>query len=165
MAVLRVLRVVDGTSVDGPGLRTSIYLAGCDHQCPGCHNPSSWDFAGGEVMEVDDLLERIAENDFDVTLTGGDPLYQIDGVIELAKRVRTMGKTLWCYTGFTYEQVCGSPSMRRVLRWVDVLVDGPFVKGLRDENLLFRGSSNQRLIDVGRSTPADVKLYKQDNSI
>lgn len=153
---LRVLKIIDGTSVDGPGLRTSIYLAGCAHRCPGCHNPSSWDFDGGETMAISRLMEIIVNNDFDVTLSGGDPLYQLDAVIELARRIKSIGKTLWCYTGFTYESIAGDSRMSRLLPWIDVLVDGPYVESLRDTDLLFRGSSNQRLVDVSRSTPDAV---------
>lgn len=145
---LRVLRVIDGTSVDGPGLRTSIYLAGCDHRCPGCHNPQSWDFAGGTPMTVDRLVDIIAEADFDVTLSGGDPLYQLDGVIELARRIKALGKNLWCYTGFTYEEILADERLSRVLPWIDTLVDGPFVQALRDPELIFRGSSNQRILHL-----------------
>lgn len=153
---LRILKVIDGTSVDGPGLRTSLYLAGCAHRCPGCHNPSSWDFDGGEVVAIDRLMERITGNDFDVTLSGGDPLYQLEAVVELARRVRAIGKTVWCYTGFTYEQVVADDRLSRLLDYVDVLVDGPYVERLSDPDLLFRGSSNQRLVDVGRSAPGAV---------
>lgn len=155
-AALKILKIIDGTSVDGPGLRTSIYLAGCAHRCPGCHNPSSWDFDGGESVSVGDLMERIIENDFDVTLSGGDPLYQIDAVIELAHRVRSAGKTVWCYTGFTYEQIAGNQRLSPLLCCVDVLVDGPYVESLRDTDLLFRGSANQRLVDVSKSLPGAV---------
>lgn len=157
---LRVLRIIDGTSVDGPGLRTSVYLAGCAHRCPGCHNPSSWDFDGGESVSVDDLMKRITENDFDVTLSGGDPLYQIDAVIELASRIRSIGKTVWCYTGFTYEQVAADQRLAPLLCCVDVLVDGPYVESLRDTDLLFRGSANQRLVDVPRSLPGAVQEWR-----
>lgn len=157
---LRVLKIVDGTSVDGPGLRTSIYLAGCAHRCPGCHNPSSWDFDGGESVSIGDLMARIIENDFDVTLSGGDPLYQIDAVIELAQRVRAEGKTVWCYTGFTYEQIAGNQRLSPLLRCVDVIVDGPYVEAMRDTDLLFRGSGNQRLVDVAKSIPGAVVEWR-----
>ncbi len=145
---LRVIRIVDGTSVDGPGLRTSLYLAGCAHQCPGCHNPQSWPFDAGEDWPIDELIDRIEENDFDVTLSGGDPLYQIDGVVELCRRVKEHGRNIWLYTGFTYEQVKESPTLSRVIPYIDVMVDGPFVEALKDRDLLFRGSSNQRIIEI-----------------
>ena len=99
---LRVLDIVAGTSVDGPGLRTSIYLAGCDHACPGCHNPESWAHDGGREMSVAEIMDTVRENDFNVTFSGGDPLYQAEGVTALAGAVKRAGYTLWCYTGFTY---------------------------------------------------------------
>ncbi len=102
---LRVLDIVGGTSVDGPGLRTSIYFAGCSHHCPGCHNPQSWDAAGGVEMSIDEIMAVIDENDFNVTFSGGDPLLQAEGVGELARRLKADGRTVWCYTGYTYEEV------------------------------------------------------------
>ncbi len=153
---LRVLRIVDGTSVDGPGLRTSIYLAGCLHCCEGCHNPQSWGFDGGVEMTADEIMAHVDEQDFNVTLTGGDPLYQTEALLPLLRRLHAGGRHVWCYTGFTYEQVCADESMRRVLDYIDVLVDGPFILPLRDLSLHFRGSSNQRIIDVKRSAPGNV---------
>ena len=93
--VLRVVDIVDGTSVDGPGLRTSIYFAGCDHRCPGCHNPSTWDFNAGRDMTVDELMARIIDNDFNVTFSGGDPLYQLESLTALAEAIKSAGKTIW----------------------------------------------------------------------
>ena len=146
---LRVLDIIDGTIVDGPGLRTSIYLAGCAHQCPGCHNPSSWDFEGGTETSIDALVDHVRENDFDVTLSGGDPLYQLPGVIALCKRIRhELKKNVWLYTGFTIEQISESPILQSILDEVDTIVEGPFVESLRDPSLHFRGSSNQRIIHL-----------------
>lgn len=153
---MRILDIIPGTSVDGPGLRTSIYFAGCNHRCPACHNPQSWDFSGGTEMTLDEVLEIIVMNDFDVTFTGGDPLYSVDEIIPLAKEIKRLGKDLWCYTGFTYETVVADERMSRLLQYVDVLVDGEFVEPLRDVALTFRGSSNQRLVDVKKSTPDSV---------
>lgn len=143
---LRVVDIVEGTSVDGPGLRTSIYFAGCDHRCPGCHNPQTWDFQAGHDMTVDELAEAVAEADFNVTFTGGDPVYQAARLIPLARRIREAGKTIWLYTGFTIEQLAAMPDARELLRYVEAVVDGPFVEALRDIGLPFRGSSNQRII-------------------
>lgn len=153
---MRILDIIPGTSVDGPGLRTSIYFAGCKHRCPACHNPQSWDFSGGTEMTLDEVLEIIVKNDFDVTFTGGDPLYSVDEIIPLAKEIKRLGKDLWCYTGFSYETVAADERMSRLLQYVDVLVDGEFVESLRDVALTFRGSSNQRLVDVKKSTPDSV---------
>lgn len=145
---LRVLDIVEGTIVDGPGLRTSIYLAGCPHHCPGCHNPQSWDPEGGTVLTVDAIVARVLESGFNVTLSGGDPLMQIEGVIELARRLRSEGLDVWCYTGYTIEQIRESPRLLPILSAVDTIVDGPFVEELRDISLQFRGSSNQRIIHL-----------------
>ncbi len=154
--VLRVVDIVDGTSVDGPGLRTSIYFAGCRHCCPGCHNPSTWDFSAGRDMTVDDLMERIIENDFNVTFSGGDPLYQLPALTALARAVKAAGKTIWCYTGFTYEGLAASPEYAEILKLIDVLVDGPYIQALRDPDLRFRGSSNQRMLALGDTDPVDI---------
>jgi len=153
---LRVLRIVDGTSVDGPGLRTSIYFAGCQHHCEGCHNPQSWNFEAGEEMTVDEIIAHVDEQDFNVTLSGGDPLAQIDALMPLVKRLHAAGRHVWCYTGYTYEQVCADKTLRQILDYIDVLVDGRFMMPLRDISLHFRGSSNQRLVDVAKSIPGNV---------
>ena len=147
-AILRVVDIVDGTSVDGPGLRTSIYFAGCDHRCPGCHNPSTWDFRAGYDMTVDQLMRRIIDNDFNVTFSGGDPLYQLQPLTTLARAVKAAGKTIWCYTGFIYEDLLADSRYDEILSLIDVLVDGPFILALRDTDLRFRGSSNQRIISL-----------------
>ena len=158
---LRVIDIVGGTSVDGPGLRTSVYFAGCNHHCPGCHNPQSWDFEGGEAMSVLRIKEIIDDCDFNVTFSGGDPLMQpVDEMVELARLLKADGRTIWCYTGYSYEYVASRPEDEELLACIDVLVDGPFVESLRDISLRFRGSSNQRLVDVARSTPDCVVEWK-----
>ncbi len=150
--MLRVLHIVEGTSVDGPGLRTSIYLAGCSRHCPGCHNPASWNFQGGEERTIDELMQVIAYNEAPVTLSGGDPLQQPRGTRELIQRVkRELGYNVWCFTGYTWEEIVGDPVLLDTVRELDVLVDGPFVAAERDISLRFRGSRNQRLIDVQRT--------------
>lgn len=151
--MISVLSIVEDTMVDGPGFRTSIYCAGCRHRCEGCHNPQSWDFSGGHAMTTDEIMRIIEADPFaNVTFSGGDPMYQPEGFAELARAIRERTrKTIWCYTGFTFEQLLHNPRQRALLELIDVLVDGPFVKSLRDETLRFRGSRNQRLIDVPRS--------------
>lgn len=145
---LKVLQVVPGTSVDGPGLRTSIYLAGCAHRCPGCHNPTSWDFNGGTEMSVDELMAQIKAHDFNVTLTGGDPLQHpsFEALEALVDAIIREGYTIWCYTGYTYEEILASPRLAALAGKFEAIVDGPFVESLRDTSLIFRGSSNQRII-------------------
>ena len=149
MNKLRVLHVVEGTSVDGPGLRTSIYLAGCSHHCPGCHNPESWDMNGGEERTLDELMDIIAYNEAPVTFSGGDPLAQAQPLALLINRIKQeLGYNVWCYTGYTWQQVTQQPQLMAVVRQLDVLVDSPFLLAERDTKLHFRGSRNQRLIDV-----------------
>ncbi|MBR3100133.1 MAG: anaerobic ribonucleoside-triphosphate reductase activating protein [Muribaculaceae bacterium] len=146
---MRVLRIVEGTSVDGPGLRTSVYLAGCPHHCPGCHNPQSWDPCGGREMSVDELMAVIAYNEAPLTLSGGDPMAQPQAVLQLLRRVKAeLGLNVWLYTGYTWEQLVQAPDLAAILPFVDVVVDGPFVLAQRDTTLRFRGSANQRLINV-----------------
>lgn len=159
---LRVMDIVAGTSVDGPGLRTSIYLAGCTHHCPECHNPQTWAPDAGHPMSVDEIVHEVDRHGFDVTLTGGDPMYNAAAVIPLARRLREAGYRLWCYTGYHYEQVCNDPVRAKLLEYIDVLVDGPYVYARRDISLLFRGSDNQRLIDCRRSTPDHIVLWSSD---
>lgn len=152
--MLQILNIIEDTMVDGPGFRTSIYCAGCRHKCPGCHNPQSWDFSGGYTVSTDDVMRVIEADPFaNVTFSGGDPMYQPEGFAELARAIhqRTPEKTIWCYTGFTFEQLLSNPRQRALLEQLDVLVDGPFIKEKRDESLVFRGSSNQRIIDVPTS--------------
>lgn len=145
---IRVLDIVYQTMADGPGFRTAIYCAGCKHQCKGCHNPQSWDFGAGKWMEVDELLNIIKEDSMsNVSFSGGDPMYQAPAFTELARRIKEeTNKTIWCWTGFTLEEVQADPGMAAMLPYLDVLVDGPFILEQRDTDLLFRGSPNQRII-------------------
>ena len=151
--MIRVLDIIEDTMVDGTGLRTSIYCAGCAHHCPGCHNPQSWDFGGGRMMSTDEIMDVIKADPFaDVTFSGGDPMYQADGFAELAEAIkRETDKTIWCYTGFTFEELLADVTKHKLLNMIDVLVDGPFIQSLRNPDLPFRGSSNQRIIDVQKS--------------
>lgn len=163
MEKLRVLHVVEGTSVDGPGLRTSIYLAGCRHHCPGCHNPESWNMNGGEERTLDELMEIITYNEAPVTFSGGDPLAQAEPLAHLVERIkRETGYNVWCYTGYTWEQVKQQPQLMKVVKQLDVLVDSPFLMAERDTKLRFRGSSNQRLIDVQRSLATNEVILWND---
>lgn len=144
---MRILDIIEATTVDGPGFRTAVYFAGCAHRCPGCHNPQSWDFEGGRDVNVGELAGELLDTGLDVTLSGGDPAYQAAEAAMLARAVRATGHTVWLYTGFTYEELISTPAGRNLAGAVDVVVDGPFVESLRDIHLQFRGSSNQRIID------------------
>ena len=153
MATISILEIVEDTTVDGPGFRTSVYSSGCPHHCPGCHNPQSWDIDNGREVDIEDILNVILADPFaDVTFSGGDPMFQPDGFAALARAIKERSsKNIWCYTGYLFEQLLQNPSQRALLEQVDVLVDGRFIEALRDETLRFRGSSNQRVIDVQRS--------------
>ena len=156
---IRVLDIRLGTSVDGPGLRTSIYCAGCENRCAGCHNPQSWDPQGGEEMSVGELFARIVEADMNVTFTGGDPMLHPAGFAALARMIRERtDKTIWCYTGYSFERLMEHDGRRELALLCDVIVDGPYVASERDLSLRFRGSRNQRIIDVDRSLCGEVTL-------
>ena len=166
---IRVLNILEQTMADGPGFRTAIYCAGCAHHCPGCHNPQSWDFAGGHEMDVEDLLAVIKADEMsNVTFSGGDPFYQVDAFTELARRIKQeTDKTIWCWTGFTLEEIQADPHLAQLLPWLDVLVDGRFIASraygnVTDGTPYWCGSSNQRLIDVRQSLIAGhVELYRE----
>ena len=160
--MLSVLNIIEDTMVDGPGFRTSIYAAGCVNQCKGCHNPQSWDINNGRMMTTEQIMKIIMQDPFaNVSFSGGDPMYQAEGFTELAQAIRSQSsKTIWCWTGYTFEMLVRMPKQRKLLELIDVLVDGPYVESQRDTDLLFRGSRNQRLIDVPKSQKAGkVVLY------
>lgn len=149
--VYNVLDIMRGTTVDGPGFRTSIYLAGCRHHCPGCHNPQSWAEDGGTAMTLEEIMEVVREEDFDVTLSGGDPLYHPETTAILVDALKKDGRNVWIFTGHKWESIIADDRLRRAVEKADVVVDGPFVEALKDKDLLFRGSGNQRLVQVEES--------------
>ena len=161
---MKVLNIAEGTCVDGPNLRTSIYFAGCTHACPGCHNPQSHDPMGGNELSEDEIMTVIAYNEQPVTFSGGDPLFQAADLASLAARIKhELGYNIWCYTGYTWEYIVDHPHLMEVMRYIDVLVDGPFVMAQRDLSLVFRGSANQRLIDVPATIASgSIVLHKLD---
>ena len=156
---IRILDIKYGTSVDGVGLRTSLYCAGCENCCPGCHNPQSWDENGGEPVLVEELFRLIEEADMNVTFTGGDPMLRPEGFIALATMIKQKTtKTIWCYTGYQFEDLLQHPIRRKLLELCDVLVDGRYLEAERDLSLHFRGSSNQRIINVQKSLQGTIQL-------
>ena len=150
---LMVMDIVEDTIVDGPGFRTTVYASGCRHHCPGCHNPQSWELSNGHGVEVEELARELLSDPFsDITFSGGDPMEQVEAFTELARIIKAESrKNIWCYTGYRFEEVATSSRFSRILPYIDVLVDGRFRNELRDTDLLFRGSSNQRLVDVRAS--------------
>ena len=154
---IRILDIKYGTSVDGIGLRTSLYCAGCRNHCHGCHNPQSWDENGGEPIRVDELFKHIVDADMNVTFTGGDPMLHPEGFIELAQMIKNnTDKNIWCYTGYNFEDLLQHPVRRKLVELCDVIVDGRFVESERDLSLHFRGSRNQRVIDVQKSLQGEI---------
>lgn len=151
--IIRLFGTAPDSIVDGPGLRFAVFVQGCTHGCPGCHNPESQPCAGGEVRAIDDLVAQIAANKLaqGVTISGGEPFEQAAACAELARRCRALGLNVWAYSGYTYEQLAAGvpdPAARDLLAQTDVLVDGPFVQAKHSFDLKWRGSSNQRLVDV-----------------
>ena len=119
---------------------------------------------GGREASVDELLDTIRYNDFNVTLSGGDPLYHPKEVSELCRRIKQeLGKTVWCFTGFTWDEIQADPALQLPLQWIDVVVEGRFIEALRDTQLRFRGSPNQRIVDVaaskGKAIPVELTEY------
>ena len=143
--------------VDGPGLRTVIWTQGCSHKCEGCQNPQTWDFNGGGLVPLDMVYEAIDELEYQqgITFSGGDPMYQPYPCAKLAKYCKEKGYNIWVYTGFTYEEIMNmskkDPIYLEFLKYVDVLVDGRFILKDKDLSKLFRGSKNQRLIDIPKT--------------
>ena len=138
---------------DGEGVRTVIWTQGCPHHCPGCHNASTWNFDDGVLIDVDEVINELKKikNQDGITLSGGDPVCQADACYEISKAAHQMGLNVWCYTGFTYEQMLLNPKAKRLLEQLDVLVDGKFVQEEKSYDIYFRGSRNQRIIDVPQS--------------
>ena len=156
--------------VDGEGIRTVIWTQGCPHHCPGCHNASTWDFNEGALIDVKDVIEELKtiKNQDGITLSGGDPVCQSDACYEISKAAHEMGLNVWCYTGYTYEMMLTNPKMRRLLSQIDVLVDGKFIQEEKSYDIYFRGSRNQRIIDVPKSLKEEkvvlVDKYMEDKN-
>ena len=139
--------------VDGLGVRTVIWTQGCAHNCPFCHNPLTHDFDGGIIVDIEEIKAEIDSLDGQdgITLSGGDPLYQIEPCIEISKYAHSKGLNVWCYSGFTYEEILKLKKGKELLENIDVLVDGLFEIDKKSLDLPFRGSSNQRIIDTKKS--------------
>lgn len=141
--------------VDGPGLRAVLWTQGCLHHCKDCQNPQTWDFNGGGLVPIQMVLDAIDELEYQdgITFSGGDPMYQAEACNIIADYAKKKGLNIWVYTGFTYEELIAkkNPIYMEFLSKIDVLVDGKFIVEEKDLNLLFRGSRNQRLIDVPKT--------------
>lgn len=143
---MRIAGIVRDSIVDGTGVRDVVFFQGCGKRCKGCHNPDTWDYQGGCHRFLGDVVNELAESSNDVTISGGEPLDQFDDLLELCRQLKSQGKNIWVYTGNIVDPT--KKIYLQLSQYVDVIVDGRFVEDKKDCNLLFRGSSNQRLINL-----------------
>lgn len=153
---LRIAGTVNDSIVDGDGLRFTVFTQGCPHHCKGCHNPQTHDFNGGEITDTSLLLEKIKGNPLldGVTFSGGEPFCQAEQLAELGRQIKKLGLNIVTYTGYTFEQLYAERDKNGwgdLLSVTDILIDGQFVEELKDWEVKFRGSSNQRYIDCQKS--------------
>ena len=156
---LRLSGIVRESIVDGNGLRFVVFCQGCPHRCPGCHNPQTYDFSGGREVPLDRILTEIRKNPLlrGVTFSGGEPFCQAAAFAELGRQIKALPGLLdvTVYSGYTYEQLAvkalSDPETAALLEVSDFLIDGPYLEDQRDLSLLFRGSRNQRYIDLKRT--------------
>ena len=154
---MKIAGTIQDSIVDGPGLRFVVFTQGCPHACPGCHNPETHDINGGEEKAVEEIIAEMRKNPLTdgLTLSGGEPFLQARDCAALAIAAKSDGLNVWAYSGWTYEQLCGmaqdDADINALLSLIDVLVDGRFEEAKRSLGLRFRGSSNQRLIDVRKT--------------
>ncbi|MGI6180507.1 MAG: anaerobic ribonucleoside-triphosphate reductase activating protein [Agathobaculum sp.] len=162
---IRIAGTVNESIVDGPGFRFALFTQGCPHHCPGCHNPQTHDFAGGSEVALDDVLREACRSPLvkGITFTGGEPFCQPEPLYALAVELKKKGKHLMAYSGFTFEQLLEStdPYVRKLLSQLDLLVDGPFIEAEKNIDLQFRGSANQRVLDVPASLAANAPVWNE----
>lgn len=163
-ATLRLAGIVRESIVDGPGFRFTIFCQGCPHHCPECHNPATHDFKGGKEITFDRLLAEIDKNPLlaGVTFSGGEPFCQAEAFASLAKEIKKRNLDIVTFTGYTYEQLLDmaetDPAIQHLLDCTDLLIDGPFIKEEKDLTLQFRGSRNQRIIDMKATGNAKIPV-------
>lgn len=147
---IRIAGIVDDSIVDGEGVRLTVFTQGCPHHCHGCHNPQTWNLTGGHEIDTEEIVQKLKANPLlsGITFSGGEPFLQPAPLAEIARAAHKLGLDVWSYTGFTLEELKKRTDAQQLLNEVDVLVDGPYVEALRDLTLRFRGSSNQRIIDL-----------------
>lgn len=168
--IIHVCGIERESIVDGPGFRYVLFVQGCPHRCPGCHNPESHDFSGGRDMTVQEVFDQIMSNPHlrGVTFSGGEPFCQVHSLLELGRAVKEAGLSLMSYSGYTLEELQSrnDPETDELLGMLDVLVDGRYVEALRNLTLIYRGSENQRVIDMNKTREAgEIVLYKSDFDI
>ena len=152
--MLNLAGIAGDSIVDGPGIRTTVFGQGCPHHCPGCHNPETWEFGCGTEVPVEAVVEMVKANPLcrGVTFSGGEPFAQAGEFAKLGRLLKAAGYEVASYSGYTFEQLMqGTAEQRELLETVDVLIDGPFVQAERSLELNFRGSRNQRILNVKAS--------------
>lgn len=154
--------------VDGPGIRVVVWTQGCVHACKNCHNPHTWDLQGGNAYRLDELVKEIEEAQLQtgITFSGGEPFLQAEKLRPLAIAAKRKGYSIWAYTGFLYEDLIKDEQKKNLLIYIDVLVDGKFKEELKDYRIVFKGSKNQRIIDVQASLQANkviISSYDERN--
>ncbi len=161
--MLRVAGFADDSIVDGPGIRLTVFFQGCPHHCPGCQNPETWAMEGGVLFTPQEILQRAQRNPLvkGVTLSGGEPFAQAEENAVLAHLLKEAGYEVAAYSGYTFEQLlAGTPAQRELLRQLDILIDGPYLEKERSLELLFRGSRNQRILNVPDSLAAGKAVWE-----
>ena len=154
--------IVSDSIVDGPGIRTTVFSQGCPHHCEGCHNPETWEFGCGTLVEEETVLNIVRSNPLcrGVTFSGGEPFAQAEGFAKLAGLLKEQGYEVASYSGYTFEQLLsGTPAQKKLLESIDVLIDGPFIQAEKSLELSFRGSRNQRILDVPASLAAGQAVH------
>ncbi|MCL2409556.1 MAG: anaerobic ribonucleoside-triphosphate reductase activating protein [Oscillospiraceae bacterium] len=153
---MRIANTIQDSIVDGPGLRFVVFTQGCEFCCEGCHNQETWDVDGGVDMPVGEIIAQMLGNPLTdgLTMSGGEPFLQAVDCAKIAKTARENGLNVWVYTGYTFEELMAEPGFRELLCLTDVLIDGPFRLAERSLNIKWRGSQNQRVIDVKKSLAA-----------
>lgn len=152
--MLKLAGINEDSIVDGPGMRFTLFAQGCPHRCEGCHNPETWDFGGGTQIEAEKVFDIIRKNPLckGVTFSGGEPFSQAKAFAKLGRMLREKGYEVAAYSGYTFEELLsGTGEQRKLLETIDVLIDGPFVLKERSIELNFRGSRNQRILNVPQS--------------
>ena len=159
---IRISGITPESIVDGEGIRYVIFTQGCPHRCVGCHNPQTHSFDGGRLVLIEDILDDISKRKKwidGITISGGEPFCQADQCSIIAERAQELSLTVWCYTGYLFENLYRQGV--ELLKHIDVLVDGPFVQDERSLELDFRGSRNQRVIDIPKSLKEGIAFLKQ----
>ena len=150
---LQMMNVQYSSSVDGTGFRDVLFVSGCPHRCEGCHNPQTWDYHAGVRVKLGEVYEKLTNSSItNITISGGEPFEQASSLYYLVSEIKkNTDKTVWIYSGYTFENIIFDKEKRSLLEICDVLVDGRFEKDNTELNMRFKGSLNQRIIDIKKS--------------